>query len=49
MAEGAKRLSCHWSGGGVGRGGEEWVGWMEGGVGALRWVEDGGSAAKART
>lgn len=23
--------------------------WMEGGVGAMRWVEDGGSAAKAGT
>lgn len=45
MAAGAKRLSCHWSGG-VER---EWVGWVEGGVGAMRWVEVGAVRRKPGT
>lgn len=45
-AKGAKRLSCHWSGAG-GVGGRE--GWVEGGVGAVRRVEDGAVQRKPGT
>lgn len=45
MAARAKRLSCHWRGG-VGK---KRVGWLEGRVGAMQWVEVGAVRRKPGT